>query len=280
MAEENGGATESAITPSSEIAAQAQKPAFEVPEEYKDAGWAKDIKSSDDLWKMNANAQSLIGKRPAGVPDKDASEEEWEKFYNAAGRPEEPSKYEFSEIDLPEGVDLAPHTEKYAELAHKYGLNQKQADGLRKEWLAHEMATGEANKEALDKQYAEITKKHFGDDFDAKQEAAVKYLDGKLPEDLDGHLRQVLTNDPLTQAAFVKITEDMTKQINDLKKRYGAEDSLKSGDQASGRSLDDIRSELAKLNISDANRNFDHPDNKETRKKIEILRGELQRAMR
>ena len=105
------------ITPSSDIAAQAQsqETGFSIPDKYKDAGWAKDIKSSEDLWKMNANAQSLIGKRPAGIPSNDASEEEWEKFYNTLGRPEEPSAYKFSDIEgLPEGVDLTSHTEKFA----------------------------------------------------------------------------------------------------------------------------------------------------------------------
>ena len=40
---------------------------FFVPDEYKEQGWAKNISSYDDLWKMNANAQSLIGKKTIGL---------------------------------------------------------------------------------------------------------------------------------------------------------------------------------------------------------------------
>ena len=47
---------------------EAQTQQFSVPEAYKDAGWAQNIKSPDDLWGQFANAQSLIGKRPAGIP--------------------------------------------------------------------------------------------------------------------------------------------------------------------------------------------------------------------
>ena len=51
---------------------------FEIPQAYKEEGWAQNVKSYDDLWKMNANAQKLIGKKTIGVPDETASEAAWE----------------------------------------------------------------------------------------------------------------------------------------------------------------------------------------------------------
>lgn len=49
-------------------AAPGSEGGFSVPEAYKEAGWSKNIKSYDDLWKMNANAQTLIGKKTIGFP--------------------------------------------------------------------------------------------------------------------------------------------------------------------------------------------------------------------
>jgi hypothetical protein len=78
-------------TSTPEIAPQEQASNdFSIPESYQDRGWAKDIKSQEDLWKLTDNAQSLIGKRPAGIPTADAPQEEWDKFYQALGRPEQP----------------------------------------------------------------------------------------------------------------------------------------------------------------------------------------------
>ena len=165
-------------------------------------------------------------------------------------------------------------------MAHKHGLTQKQADGLRQDWLQYELSMQGENSAELDKTFDKIKSEHFGDDFDKLQADAVAFIDGKLPEDMDAHVRQAFTNDPITQGAFIKLIESMNTRIAVLKKEYGAEGNLGSGQQSSGRSLDDIRADLAKLNTSEANRNFDHPEHKATRQKIEALRGELQRALK
>lgn len=75
------------------------------------------------------------------VPKADAPDAEWDAFYAKAGRPDSPDKYEFNVPDsLPETL---PYDERmatgYKDIAHKFGLNPKQAAGLH-DWFVGQMA--------------------------------------------------------------------------------------------------------------------------------------------
>ncbi len=269
-------------TPSSDIAqAVPETPTdFTVPEAYSEAKWAENIKSNDDLWKQMGDAQGLIGKRPAGVPEADASPEDWDKFYNSTGRPESAEGYEFSDIEgLPENVDLTPHTNKFAEIAHKHGLSQKQADAVRQEWLAHEMTTMGQKNESLDKDFDEITKKHFGETFEADQKSALDMVEKYVPEELRPALAS-LENNPQALAGIIALAKGAKGEIGEIRQKYGQEDGLSSGNQTAGVSVDDVRRELAQLRVSDAARNFDHPDHRTVSAKIEELSGSVRRMIK
>lgn len=93
---------------------------FFVPDEYKEQGWAKNINSYDDLWKMNANAQSLIGKKTIGIPTNTSTDEEWNDYYSKV-RPEK-AEYGLNEWD--------EDNQAISDIFHKYGLAEKQAQGI------------------------------------------------------------------------------------------------------------------------------------------------------
>lgn len=73
---------------------------FAVPEQYKERGWTKNIKSIDDLYKSYDNAQSLIGKKtvmpeaPADYKDYgiDGIDENFLKMFHEAGLPKDTAK--------------------------------------------------------------------------------------------------------------------------------------------------------------------------------------------
>lgn len=92
-----------------------------VPEEYKEAGWCKNIKSYDDLWKMNANAQNLIGKKTIGIPDEKSGDDEWNEFYSKT----RPAKAEDYALEL-EGDDK----QLFENLFYENGINSRQASAL------------------------------------------------------------------------------------------------------------------------------------------------------
>lgn len=257
-----------------------QQTDFTVPEAYAGKEWAKNIKSSDDLWGQFANAQTLIGKR--GIPSADAPDEEWDKFYAATGRPEKP-EYDLPDVDgLPEGVDLAPYKQKAMPIFHAAWLNQKQAERAWKAYIEAEMQYAneskskiEGSQKELDAQFDEMAKSAFGDNFDKASETAQKFLN----ENVDEKLRVVIASaDPKTQLAIISAVNASQTKMAELKKQYGAEGDIASGDgKASGSSIEETRKELAELRTSAAAKDFLHKDHKKTMERIQELSGAVGR---
>lgn len=255
---------------------------FTIPEAYASKGWAKDIKSADDLWKLTDNAQSLIGKRPAGIPANDAPDAEWEKFYAAAGRPDKPDAYKFSDIEgLPEGVDIAPFKSKASEVLHAAGLNQKQADKVWQMFMKAEMEAATGNKKAmtdsqaaLDKQFDDLVKEHFGDKFEQAQNTALEFINQKVPEGLRSAYTEIADN-PKALVAVISAVNAAQSEVEKIKKEYGVEGKLTSGEGASPVAIEDVRKELATLRTSQAAKDFTHADHKKTMEQINELSGKV-----
>lgn len=71
---------------------------FEIPEEYKEKGWAVELTKNGnpqvEIFKQFDNLQTLLGKRPPAIPGENATEEEIAAFNKAVGVPEKPDDYE------------------------------------------------------------------------------------------------------------------------------------------------------------------------------------------
>lgn len=272
----------------SRVQSQGQS-AFAVPEAYKDRPWVEKVKSSDDLWKTLDNAQSLIGKRPAGIPGPDATPEEMAKFYAAWGRPESPDKYEFKDVEgLPKETDISPWKQKAAKFFHDVGLNQKQADQLWQMYLKDQVAMfgemqGKSKEQqaALDAEFDKVSKEHFGDGFDAASKRTQETVARLVPEALRSAYAD-LADKPKALAAVVSLVEGMNKEMEALRKEYGAEGKLPGGDGGGtpGKSLEDMRKELASLRTSPEARDFTNAKNKETIAKINDLSAQVQAALK
>ena len=126
----------------------------------------------ENLAKSYVNAQQMIGAEKIPLPNQHASDEEWGEVYSRLGRPDTPSEYElkYDNSDAAEESLAA-----YSDVAHKFGLNNKQAQGLL-EWysgletqgnqMADDAATF-ATQEGMDE-----LKKEWGKAFDQKAGAA------------------------------------------------------------------------------------------------------------
>lgn len=229
---------------------ESQTPSFQVPEAYQDRGWAKTIDSEENLWKSFDETQKMIGKK--SIPDQDAPDEVWDDFYKQLGKPEDPSAYELREDfeGLPEGVDLGEYKTKAAEMAHKMGLTPKQASVMWDSYMQMELESAEgmkaesAEKEAaLDKEFDELGGKLFGDQLDEYNKRAQEYLKTNLPPELEG-VAESIADKPKAMMAMIHLTNETQKQIADIKKQYGAEDALASGQQSGGMTQQDV---LAKI---------------------------------
>lgn len=236
---------------------EATSSSFSVPEEYAQAGWAEGIQSYDDLWKMTANAQSLIGKRPAGIPTQDAPSEEWDKFYTAMGRPESPDLYKLnSEFEgLPEGIDISEYEGKAKQFFHKLGLSPAKAQEAWNDYIGMELeALQRVNEQSsektknLDAEFEKLTQELWGDKYEQVSKQAQDFIAQSLPESLKGVVSEV-ANNPRALAVLIKVAESAQTQISQIKQKYGAEDKLVSGTQAPGMSQEEIVKRLTEENL-------------------------------
>lgn len=97
-----------------------------LPEEIRNEPCLNNMKNIGTLAKSYVSSQKMVGANKIAVPGENASEEEWNAFYKAGGRPEEASKYNFDEKTLPEGISISPEQmAAFKEIAFEAGLSQK-----------------------------------------------------------------------------------------------------------------------------------------------------------
>jgi hypothetical protein len=98
--------------------------------EHRDDPSLRDIRDVDSLAKGYIHQRRQLGSS-IRIPGEAAPQEEWAAFYTKLGRPKDAASYEYNEQHLPEGVKLHSDFEtRLRELAHEYGLNNKQFQGL------------------------------------------------------------------------------------------------------------------------------------------------------
>ena len=157
---------------------------FFVPDEYKEQGWAKNISSYDDLWKMNANAQSLIGKKTIGIPTSASTDEEWNDYYSKV-RPEK-AEYGLTEWD--------EDNQTISDIFHKYGLAEKQAQGISNELkaLQEQYTSNFYSQENYDKEM----ESRFGKEAGEKAKSITDFIKAEA-NDVDKELLEQLPNNVL-----------------------------------------------------------------------------------
>lgn len=88
------------------------------------------FKTVKDIARSFVNTKRMVGKDKIAIPGKNATEGEWNAYYDAVGRPKTPEDYQ---LPVPEEMKdyYDPELIKEARgLFHKMGFNQKQADAL------------------------------------------------------------------------------------------------------------------------------------------------------
>lgn len=89
----------------------------------------KDTKGLSDIYR--GWTQRLTYDQRAFVPDKDAPEEEWTRFYKAIGVPESPDGYAFDKVQLPEGMNYSQELESaFRAKAHELRIPVESAKKL------------------------------------------------------------------------------------------------------------------------------------------------------
>lgn len=191
--------------------AQGNKPpAFSVPDAYKEKGWAKKVKSLDDVFQQIDTLDSLKGKKTV-VPDfEKATPTEIEEYFKQT-RPQDKKDYVFAE-----GSDKE-FSEGVAEILYKYGTHKFIGNKILAECSA---LAGKIKAKQFDKaSMAKTMQESFGEGFD------------KIAGETANLLRQHLSE------ADVKLLESIPNNhlgliyrlANNFKKAYGIKESAAAG---------------------------------------------------
>lgn len=107
--------------------------------------------SKEAIAKAYVGAVKLLGTDKVPIPKDENDSEGWERFYKAAGRPDEPDAYQFERpTEMPEGMEWDADAEThFRSLALANGLNQKQFEAIAKVEMERRI---EAHKSWLDAQ--------------------------------------------------------------------------------------------------------------------------------
>ena len=193
----------------------------------------------EDLLKSYKHAQSLVGADKIPVPNKHATEEDWNEVFKRLGAPEKPEdyKYDFKDQEMD-----SQQVSEFNKTAHKLGLLPKQAEGLIKYY--NEMNGNKAASEedaAAQGQLATETelKKEFGPQFAKRLDQAKKLAVNSLGSDF-------LENTFLKDGSRLGDNLNVIKAFSQLADKL-SEDEIIKGDGSEYMTAKDLEKEINEL---------------------------------
>ena len=211
-----------------------------IPEQYKEEKSLQNFSNMDDFVKSYLHSQKLVGVDKIPVPNKHATDEDWNVVYSKLGRPNSPSEYKY---ELPKESAIEENTLKaFSEEAHKLGLLPRQAQGIinyyNKIGLEAEQSN-QARQETAKLDAESELRKEFGPAFDNKITAAKNLATSTLGGDF---LRNTILKDgsrlgdnPMIVRAFANLAEKLS------------EDTIVQGDTSSAMTIKEIEAEIDSL---------------------------------
>tara|TARA_B100000214_G_scaffold285834_1_gene215369 strand:+ start:886 stop:1722 length:837 start_codon:yes stop_codon:yes gene_type:complete len=143
----------------------------------------ENIKDIESLAKSFVHAQKLVGADKIPVPNKYATEDDWNAVYKKLGRPEKPDGYKF---DIGEDKTIeAEALNVFAEHSHKLGLLPTQAQGMVKfyqDMMAQQRQNADAVAEAARNDGATALKQEWGQAYPQKVESAKALVQTYFPK--------------------------------------------------------------------------------------------------
>ena len=239
--------TQSDTLATADVSDQSQQPQEQqvdfqslIPESYKEEKSLQNFSNMDDFVKSYLHSQKLVGADKIPVPNKLATDEDWNAVYERLGRPETPDGYKY---ELPKETKLEEKTLKaFSEEAHKLGLLPKQAQGIINYYnsIAEQSEQNALVNEEAAKAEAEVElRKEYGPAYDLKIAQARNLATNTFGADFLRNTKladgSVLGNHPQVVRAFADLASKMS------------EDSIVQGEATSVITVKEIDSEIESL---------------------------------
>ena len=211
-----------------------------IPDAYKDEKALQNFQDMDGFVKSYLHSQKLVGADKLPIPNKYATDEDWNAVYEKLGKPKSPDGYEFN---LPKETKLDENSLKaFSAEAHKLGLLPKQAQGIIKYYndLAGVSETEANNKaEAARNEAEKNLRKEFGSTYNNRITAAKKLATTTLGNEF-------LNNTILQDGSKLGDNPTVVKAFADLAAQM-SEDNLIKGDAPAYMSNKEINRQIATL---------------------------------
>ena len=187
--------------------ATAEQPGWKdlLDDQYKSNPSIQQCGSLNDMAKDYVGLKKMLGTEKVPVPKDDSPQEDWDRFYDAGGRPREANDYSVDQALL-DGLNYNEEAwTAQKERAHKAGLTQKQFNALYTPNLTDakamaDAATSEANQK---RQQAEATlQAKWGADYQSRLDVTNRTLKHIAGEGAEGDelvnkiVESGLTNEP------------------------------------------------------------------------------------
>lgn len=225
--------------------------------------WSPEL--AGEVFKKLDGAETLIGKRPSGIPSADAPEKEWEDFYGKL----RPGKADDYEIKLGDAAD--PEFVKTLQTAfYDAGATKGQASKIITKLAvaieAQNAAQAEAAK-ARDAEFDKLTAETFGAANAAKLEQAKAMIAEHCPPNLKAYA------DKLDNAGLVILAG----VLNNVREAYGLEDQIgkNGGKGAGGSDVAALREEARTLMANPAYADAFHADHEKTKGRVDAIYAQI-----
>ena len=211
-----------------------------IPEAYKEEKSLQNFSNMDDFVKSYLHSQRLVGADKIPVPNKLATEDDWNTVYERLGRPENPEGYSY---DLPQESKIDDATLKaFSAEAHKLGLLPQQAQGIMNYYnnLAEQSEKSLEYRDETARAEAQIElRKEYGPAYDLKISQARNLATNTLGADF---LRNTILQDGSSLGNHPQIVRAFAELSSKL-----SEDSMVQGEVTSAMTVKEIDGEIDNL---------------------------------
>jgi len=210
-----------------------------IPENFREEKALDNFNNMEDFVKSYLHAQKLVGADKIPVPNKHATDEDWNEVFKRLGAPEAPEDYKYNLKD----VELDQNqVSEFNKEAHKLGLLPKQAEGLIK--FYNEMNGNIAANQEEQAAQAQLNtetelKKEFGPQYSKRLDQAKKLAVGTLGQDF-------LENTYLKDGSRLGDNLNVIKAFSNLADKL-SEDEIIKGDGTSYLTAKEIEKEIEDL---------------------------------
>ena len=239
-----------------------------IPEKYKDEKALANFTSMDDFVKSYLSAQRLVGANKVAIPNKMATDEDWEEVYSKLGRPAKPEdyKYSFSEEEINQD-----QLKNFNETAHRIGLLPKQAERIIKFYNEMNTQAEVDNQKLFEVKQTEAMadlKKEFGPTYTKRLDQAKKLAVETLGNDM-------LNNTILKDGSRLGDSVEVIKAFSMLADKL-SEDEIIKGEGTGYQTASEIEKEISELTEDGSPYwNKTHPNHAKTVDRVFKLREQL-----